>query len=338
MPASVNTLGRLTTLVFLTLALLSAVAAYRMATEKGITSIQHAADSRAGMLVDMTASFVSSYSDQVARHAPGQMPGPFIFRAEALDRFARSTDERRNISTSIVGLPGRAIAREPAPGVMTQQLRTLESTPGLTMISGIDSMDSGQNHRSIWAFFATDQACADCHNRMQGLSGEARWQVGDLMGAQVVDQSVDRQLNELEQHALQLGLLVFMSALVISGMIAYLLKHLQWTRELKALAMTDSMTGCINRRALALRFASMTGRTSGALLMMDIDRFKQINDCHGHDVGDRVIRFPPPMSSNISVPMVVSSSCHSDSSRPPPTTMHWSTAWTWARACAAPPS
>jgi PleD family two-component response regulator len=65
-------------------------------------------------------------------------------------------------------------------------------------------------------------------------------------------------------------------------------------QRLLALATTDDLTGLSNRRALHERlpveFAQ--ARRSGAplsLLLLDIDNFKQCNDRHGHDAGDRVL-------------------------------------------------
>ncbi len=58
-------------------------------------------------------------------------------------------------------------------------------------------------------------------------------------------------------------------------------------------AETDALTGLPNRRAfeaqLGERIANLAMRPI-SLAMCDIDRFKTINDRHGHDVGDRVIR------------------------------------------------
>jgi diguanylate cyclase (GGDEF)-like protein/PAS domain S-box-containing protein len=65
---------------------------------------------------------------------------------------------------------------------------------------------------------------------------------------------------------------------------------LRWTQgvdQLRAAAMLDPLTGLGNRKAL---FDALEGGDwSGALLYCDLDRFKPINDDHGHAAGDRVL-------------------------------------------------
>jgi diguanylate cyclase (GGDEF)-like protein len=61
-------------------------------------------------------------------------------------------------------------------------------------------------------------------------------------------------------------------------------------RELEQAVITDPLTGLLNRRGLrALVGSSAIGSEGYALVMCDIDNFKRINDCHGHDVGDAVL-------------------------------------------------
>jgi diguanylate cyclase (GGDEF)-like protein/PAS domain S-box-containing protein len=64
--------------------------------------------------------------------------------------------------------------------------------------------------------------------------------------------------------------------------------------ELKQHATVDPLTGAFNRRYGNSRVAIELGRRarSGqpcAVMMLDIDRFKSINDTHGHDAGDAVL-------------------------------------------------
>jgi diguanylate cyclase (GGDEF)-like protein len=65
-------------------------------------------------------------------------------------------------------------------------------------------------------------------------------------------------------------------------------------RELERQAGQDALTGLGNRRRFEQDLAGAMARsrrdgTTGALLMLDLDRFKQVNDAHGHPAGDRAI-------------------------------------------------
>ena len=66
-------------------------------------------------------------------------------------------------------------------------------------------------------------------------------------------------------------------------------------RELEWLATRDTLTGCLNRRSFFHDFEnhwqqSHTEQFPMAAVMVDIDRFKAINDNHGHSKGDEVLR------------------------------------------------
>jgi len=65
-------------------------------------------------------------------------------------------------------------------------------------------------------------------------------------------------------------------------------------REAEVLASTDSLTGLPNRRYFdeftELLAKRRRANDAVAILMIDIDRFKRVNDDHGHAVGDEVLR------------------------------------------------
>lgn len=63
------------------------------------------------------------------------------------------------------------------------------------------------------------------------------------------------------------------------------------TSELRQLAGTDELTGLLNRRALdeVVQQRHAGGDASAVVILLDVDRFKAINDGHGHDAGDEVL-------------------------------------------------
>ena len=94
--------------------------------------------------------------------------------------------------------------------------------------------------------------------------------------------------DEFSESAIQIA-----SSLVTQGMSAYLNACL--FSRVQELATTDELTGQHNRRhfyAIATALVATAGRGSRdlAAVMLDIDKFKSVNDTYGHGVGDEVIR------------------------------------------------
>lgn len=76
------------------------------------------------------------------------------------------------------------------------------------------------------------------------------------------------------------------------GAITLTLHHARAARRHRLEADTDALTGVLNRRALFRRYPEDAPATDLAVIMFDLDHFKQINDRLGHAHGDTVlIRF-----------------------------------------------
>ena len=83
---------------------------------------------------------------------------------------------------------------------------------------------------------------------------------------------------------------MMMGVAMFSGM-----SQLHYMSSLVRKVMTDPLTGALSRRAgaetaaLMFRLAARSGQPF-ALAFFDLDRFKAINDAHGHEAGDRALR------------------------------------------------
>lgn len=71
---------------------------------------------------------------------------------------------------------------------------------------------------------------------------------------------------------------------------AQLIDLLQLQRQMVELAATDPLTGLANRRRLLDRLSeALAGDQRPALILLDLDGFKPVNDRHGHAVGDALL-------------------------------------------------
>jgi diguanylate cyclase (GGDEF)-like protein len=95
------------------------------------------------------------------------------------------------------------------------------------------------------------------------------------------------------------GLLFVAVLLLTAGMCAFQGRiHLRDRLELARLSRTDPLTGALNRRGLEERLEAELGRgrrdgwAGGevSVVLIDLDRFKEVNDTQGHEAGDLLLR------------------------------------------------
>ncbi len=121
----------------------------------------------------------------------------------------------------------------------------------------------------------------------------AALQVLRLIGVFVAPEHVARSADEVT-----VGNIVFaglmMNSIMVINLSGFALIAIRVVRRLDDLSRRDAMTGLLNRGAIeqALADSLQRARSHGsglALLVLDVDHFKRINDHHGHPVGDAVL-------------------------------------------------
>jgi diguanylate cyclase (GGDEF)-like protein/PAS domain S-box-containing protein len=173
--------------------------------------------------------------------------------------------------------------------------------------------DKGDDHSFLKALSKGEFVIADSLSKVTGQSDNRFFRaigVRTIVGTPILEESF-----MFDESAKTLGALCLMldrrrnfprewlDALAELGMLAsFGLRIIEWghekadlMRQLHDMAMKDTLTGAANRR-MANEFmeheyeASLANNTPITMLMMDIDKFKSINDNYGHSRGDEVLK------------------------------------------------
>lgn len=207
-------------------------------------------------------------------------------------------------------LSGKAATREPsAHSAAKEELATVYAALD-NIENGVILLDRELRLRyanpASHAMFKSPQKFVDGKPLFAEMLEHARRSSAYAVSADELKQYVSRRLawvssgdpTPVDQH-LSSGRVIRCQCAVLPGggrMLTYsdvtdIVRHAE---ELERLATTDGMTGIFNRRhfmVLADHEWSRSRRYGRPLsfLMIDIDFFKSINDCFGHEVGDRMI-------------------------------------------------
>jgi len=142
---------------------------------------------------------------------------------------------------------------------------------------------------------AQQNASGHLQDRSGGLDRLVGYRAPDLVPI-IVSQSFDSQVELADFFRLRRIVLTVMLALVAGAFTAtrLILANYLLREELSEQAMVDPLTGLYNRRfftdVMAARFEQARHQgLSAAVLLIDLDGFKQVNDTRGHPVGDALL-------------------------------------------------
>jgi diguanylate cyclase (GGDEF)-like protein len=111
--------------------------------------------------------------------------------------------------------------------------------------------------------------------------------------------------NAVYVRVIEAGLLGLVALMLLALVLARpLLRAFRWTEKQASEARIDSLTGLSNRRALEEVLAAEISRAQRfahqlAIVVLDLDRFKEINDSFGHAAGDVMLRAVSQLLSSL---------------------------------------
>jgi diguanylate cyclase (GGDEF)-like protein len=240
------------------------------------------------------------------RNARGDAAGALGLLDQASELHHRTPDERlraqillqRGISMRLLRRPAEALA---ALGEAQKVFSTADSRAELATVHGeLATALSDQGdwrgafeqqqkykavsdellHRQLDQRFATlkvefDSAAKDKENQL-------------LMREKA---ATERALDQERRASALRAVVIALAALLVVVMGVLVWRHRRTSHRMQDLAMTDELTHLPNRRHVLGRLQGLLAqRQACALLIVDLDFFKMINDEHGHLVGDDILR------------------------------------------------
>ncbi len=182
-----------------------------------------------------------------------------------------------------------------------QAWKTFQRDPNV-VFTNEETLDGQRHLRLAVPVRMTTQSCVDCHNG-ETTSPKRDWAMGDVAGMIEMLKLIEPNLAQTERHATAIksfvvGAGVFAIILIVLLNISAVRrarKRGEARRRIEYLAYYDTLTGALNRGhflgQLDEWLKSPEARARGtAIHFVDLDKFKEVNDTMGHDVGDDLVR------------------------------------------------
>ncbi len=206
--------------------------------------------------------------------------------------FTRLIHDAEASSNSSTGIHGHVTSLSPlrpenAPDAWEKQA-LLTFKQGATESSGIELDDGKEVFRMMRPRIATPP-CIECH-------GHQGYKAGDVLGGISVSVPIEPLLADSNSRIFQLE--AWHALFWLSGILGLLISYRLLLRQehgMRFSALHDVLTGLPNRALFLDRLKQrlVTARRhnhTGAVLFLDLDRFKSINDSLGHGIGDQLLR------------------------------------------------
>lgn len=190
-----------------------------------------------------------------------------------------------------------------------------------TPVWRIDEVDGVSTLRYLRADPANTESCVNCHNALErrpetmarrvaaGVTPGHQFQRNELLGAIEINIPLQRAA-ALAHEQTQQGLLIVIAVMIIGlAGVCFLVyvdasRTRSMTAQLAQQANHDSLTGLPNRLSFDSTLASLLtseglSDQQHAVLLLDLDNFKQINDTLGHEAGDHVLQMTAKRLSSV---------------------------------------
>ncbi len=176
----------------------------------------------------------------------------------------------------------------------------------------VEDVDGQSTLRMMRADPASSLSCVQCHNAhemrsdvialraSQGQPAGRQWRQHQLLGAlevQVPLAAVESLAAQQRQQVLTAVMALAVTGALLIGALTYAgtSRARRLTEQLAWHAGHDGLTGLANRRQFEQRLHTLARQSRGggaphALMFLDLDRFKVVNDTCGHKAGDELLR------------------------------------------------